>query len=64
LAAADRRARSSAFSRSFTRSSAASSAASASDPVSTATAAVRPASSIRTSFFSPTKAMPLVTEIR
>jgi hypothetical protein len=46
------------------RSSAASSATAASPPVSAAVAAVRPASSIRTSFFSPTNAIPFTTEIR
>src|SRR4051794_7337468 len=50
--------------RARARSSAASAASCASVPVSTARAVVRPASSIRTSFFSPTYAMPLTTSIR
>src|SRR4051812_21872929 len=50
--------------RACARSSAAAEASSASVPVSTARAVVRPASSIRTSFLSPTKAIPLTTSIR
>jgi hypothetical protein len=64
LAAAERRACWSDLSRAAARSFAASSAASASTPTSTARAIVRPASSIRTSFFSPTNAIPLTTSIR
>src|SRR4051794_5470678 len=63
FAAALRLARCSAFSRSFARSPAAAPAASASAPVSDAVAVVRRASSMRTSFFSPTKATPSVTVI-